>query len=202
MLKSLIAGSSGPLPDAYRQPVGIIAKRVRLLSKLVEDLTSFLDLQKRGDFRPLRLGEMLQPMYGGYRTRALAERIELNMEIDNGLPTIRGEETLLSKAIDNLVDNAIKFTPPDGKVDIRVRSENGSVMLEVTDTGIGIPQEQQEHIFERFYQVDGSTTRSFGGTGLGLALVKEIVDLHGGQISVGSEPEKGTTFMISLPALN
>lgn len=198
----LDSGEFGPLPDAYRQPVGIIAKRVRLLSKLVEDLTSFLDLQKRGDFRPLRLGEMLQPMYAGYRTRALAERIELNMEIDNGLPAVRGEETLLSKAIDNLVDNAIKFTPPDGKIDIRVHSENGSVMVEVSDTGIGIPQEQQDHIFERFYQVDGSSTRSFGGTGLGLALVKEIVELHGGQISVGSQPEKGTTFKINLPALN
>jgi signal transduction histidine kinase len=197
----LDSGEFGPLPDAYRQPVGIIAKRVRLLSKLVEDLTSFLDLQKRGDFRPLRLGELLQPMYAGYRTRALAERIELNMEIDSGLPTIRGEETLLSKAIDNLVDNAIKFTPPDGKIDIRVRSENGSVMLEVSDTGIGIPIEQQGQIFERFYQVDGSSTRSFGGTGLGLALVKEIVDLHGGHISVGSQ-ETGTIFKISLPALN
>ncbi|MEX1070988.1 MAG: GAF domain-containing protein [Anaerolineales bacterium] len=199
----LDSGEFGPLPDAYRQPVSIIAKRVRLLSKLVEDLTSLLDLQaQRGDFRPLQLGEILQNMYAGYRTRALAERIELNLEIDNGVPAIRGEETLLCKAVDNLVDNAIKFTPPDGKIEIRVKSENSSVLLEVSDTGIGVPRDQQERIFERFYQVDGSPTRSFGGTGLGLALVKEIVELHGGQISVDSEADKGTVFKIELPALN
>jgi signal transduction histidine kinase len=199
----LNSGEFGPLPDAYKQPVGIIAKRVSLLSKLVEDLTSLLDLQAhKGDFTKVRMADVIQPMYAGFRTRALTDRVEFNMQMEEGLPSIHGEETLLRKAIDNLVDNAIKFTPPDGQVHIRIAAENGSVILEVRDTGIGIPADELDRVFERFYQVDGSSTRRFGGTGLGLALVKEIVELHGGEISVNSEVGKGSTFQIRFPELN
>jgi two-component system phosphate regulon sensor histidine kinase PhoR len=116
------------------------------------------------------------------------------------MPAINGEETLLRKLVENLVDNAIKFTPPRGKVNLRAGAENGSVYLEVADTGIGIPKEAQERIFERFYQLDGSSSRRFGGTGLGLALVREIVSLHGGSVTVNSEVNKGSTFRIELPA--
>lgn len=198
----LDSGEFGPLPDEYKQPVSIIAKRVRLLTKLVEDLTSLIDLQAhRGDFTALRMADLLNPIYASLRTRALAERIELDLDIPTGLPLVHGEETLLRRVIDNLVDNAIKFTPPHGKIHLSFKQENGSISLEIADTGIGIPKEEQARIFERFYQVDGSSTRRFGGTGLGLALVKEIVELHGGQISVSSEAEQGTTFRIELPAL-
>ena len=199
-IEILDSGEFGPLPDAYRQPVEIIAKRVRLLTKLVEDLTSILDVQThKADFTALRLSEVIHPLYAIFRTRALAERIDLRMSIDSGLPAVRGEETLLRKAIDNLVENAIKFTPPEGKINIAARSFDTMVSLEVEDTGIGIPQEEIARIFERFYQVDGSSTRKFGGTGLGLALVKEIVDLHGGRLTVESEVGKGTTFRLDLP---
>jgi signal transduction histidine kinase len=198
----LDSGEFGPLPAEYKQPVSIIAKRVRLLTKLVEDLTSLLDLQAhRGDFTSLHIGDVLHPMYAGIRTRALAERIELDLDLPSGLPLIRGEETLLRKVVENLVDNAIKFTPPHGRVHLSVKSDDGHLWLEISDTGIGIPKEEQPRIFERFYQVDGSSTRRFGGTGLGLALVKEIVELHGGQIFVNSKVGQGSTFQIKLPAL-
>jgi len=101
--------------------------------------------------------------------------------------------------VDNLVDNAIKFTSAGGKISLRFWKEEGYGVLEVSDTGIGIPKEHQKHIFERFYQVDGSMTRRYGGTGLGLALVKEIIEAHGGQVSVESEPRKGSTFRVRLP---
>ncbi len=196
----LDSGEFGPLPAEYKQPVSIIAKRVRLLTKLVEDLTSLLDLQARqGDFTSLHIGDLLHPMYASLRTRALAERIELDLDLPSGLPPVHGEETLLRKVVENLVDNAIKFTPPHGHVHLRVKSEDGHLWLEISDTGIGIPKEEQLRIFERFYQVDGSSTRRFGGTGLGLALVKEIVELHGGQIFVNSEVGQGSTFQIKLP---
>jgi signal transduction histidine kinase len=197
----LDSGEFGPLPAEYKQPVSIIAKRVRLLTKLVEDLTSLLDLQAhRSDFTSLHIRDLLHPMYAGLRTRALAERIELNLELPQSLPSIYGEETLLRKAIDNLVDNAIKFTPPHGQVQLSVNSENEWVKLNIRDTGIGIPSDELPRIFERFYQVDGSSTRRFGGTGLGLALAKEIIELHGGTISVESEVGRGSNFEILLPA--
>jgi signal transduction histidine kinase len=198
----LDSGELGPLPNEYKQPVSIIAKRVQMLTKLVDDLTSLLDLEShRNDFTSLRLADVINPMYAGLRTKALAERVELDLEIPAGLPHVHGEETLLRKMVDNLVDNAIKFTPPQGQVHLRLRADNGSVCLEVKDTGVGIPKDEQAKIFERFYQIDGSSSRRFGGTGLGLALVREIVQLHGGDVTVNSEPEQGSTFEVRLPAL-
>lgn len=201
-IEILDSGEFGPLPDLYKQPVDIIAKRVRLLGKLVEDLTSLLDIAaNKGDFTILRISDVVNPMYADFRTRALAERIELRLDIGSALPSVYGEETLLRKAVDNLVDNAIKFTPPEGKVDIRLKSENSSVVVEVSDTGVGIPPEEQGRIFDRFYQIDGSPTRRYGGTGLGLALAKEIIQLHGGEIHVFSRVGEGSTFQIKLPAI-
>jgi signal transduction histidine kinase len=193
----------GPLPQEYRQPINIIAKRVRLLSKLVEDLTALLDLAAHeGDFTILRISDLITPLYAEFRMRALSEQIELTLDVESSLPSIRGEETLLRKAVDSLVENAIKFTPPSGRVEIRAKAQDHSVLLQVSDTGVGFPPEEKDRIFERFYQVDGTSTRRFGGAGLGLALVKQIVDLHGGKLSVQSELGQGSTFQISLPALS
>ena len=201
-IEILDSGEFGPLPEPYKQPVDIIAKRVRLLGKLVEDLTSLLDIAaNKGDFTILRISDVVNPMYADFRTRALAERIELKLDIGSSLPSVYGEETLLRKAVDNLVDNAIKFTPPEGKVDIRLKSENNSVVIEISDTGVGIPPEEQGRVFDRFYQVDGSPSRHYGGTGLGLALAKEIIQLHGGEIHVRSKAGEGSTFQIILPAI-
>jgi signal transduction histidine kinase len=202
-IEILDSGEFGPLPEPYKQPVDIIAKRVRLLSKLVENLTSLLDVAaNKGDFTILRLADVINPMFANLRTRALAERVELTLDIGSNLPNIQGEETMLRKALDNLVDNAIKFTPPDGRVSILLRSDGRFVLIEITDTGVGIPPEEQERIFDQFYQIDGSTTRRYGGTGLGLALVKEIVKVHNGEISLTSKVGEGSTLQIKLPAVN
>jgi two-component system sensor histidine kinase BaeS len=102
--------------------------------------------------------------------------------------------------LDNLVNNAFKFTSAGGHVRVRLRPAAKEVILEVSDTGIGIAADKLERIFDRFYQVDGSATRHYGGMGLGLALVKEIIEAHGGQIEVTSQVNVGTTFTITLPA--
>jgi signal transduction histidine kinase len=202
-IEILDSGEFGPLPEPYKQPVDIIAKRVRLLGKLVENLTSLLDVAaNKGDFTILRLADVINPMFASLRIRALAERVELTLDIGSNLPNIQGEETMLRKALDNLVDNAIKFTPPDGKVDIRLRSESRFVLIEISDTGVGIPAEERGRIFDQFYQIDESTKRRYGGTGLGLALVKEIVKVHNGEISLTSNIGEGSTFQIKLPAVN
>jgi signal transduction histidine kinase len=103
----------------------------------------------------------------------------------------------------HLTDNALKFTPPGGSIGIRAYAapEEDAVAVEVWDTGIGIPPEAMHRLFERFYQVDSSNTRLYGGTGLGLALVKELVERHGGSVSVESVVGKGSTFRLLLPVI-
>ncbi len=108
------------------------------------------------------------------------------------------DRNLIYKALLNLIDNAIKFNKPNGKVFIKVYKNGENVKLEVSDTGIGIPKDKINNIFEPFIQLDASIRRKYGGTGLGLAIVKRIVDLHNGEINVESEPSRGTTFTIKF----
>ena len=105
----------------------------------------------------------------------------------------------LAQLLDNLVSNAIKFTPQGGRVDVRVRERVGSADLEVRDTGMGIPADEQEHLFERFFRASQATEQAIQGTGLGLAISKAIVHAHGGRIAVASEEGEGQTFRVALP---
>ena len=100
---------------------------------------------------------------------------------------------------DNLLGNALKFSNPGDTVTVRMFDAGGAVRTEVEDTGIGIPADQQSRIFDRFYQVDGTTTRRYGGTGLGLAIVKQIVEEHGGEVGVKSELDEGSLFFFTIP---
>ena len=132
----------------------------------------------------------------------LAERkgIKLIRNIDKNLPMVMGDEEKLQRTFLNLVGNAIKFTPEGGEVKVTVENcHNKEVVVKVKDSGIGMKREQQERIFEMFYQVESSDARRFKGTGLGLALAKEWIDLHGGSVTVDSEPGKGSLFTVILP---
>lgn len=198
-IEILHSGDLGPLPEAYREPVEVIARRTQMLTRLVEDLTSLLNLQEqRNDFTTIYVGDVLNASYPALHAKALAQQLELEWDVAPNLPPIYGEETLLRTMITSLVDNAVKFTP-QGKVSVSAQADETTLTLRIRDTGIGIPLEQQARIFDRFYQVDGSSSRRFGGTGLGLALVKEIAELHGGEISFESAPQQGTSFMVRIP---
>ncbi len=105
----------------------------------------------------------------------------------------------MQQVIYNLVDNAIKYTPAGGKVEVRLFSKSGHAVLEVADNGIGIPEESLPHVFDRFYRVDKARSRATGGTGLGLSIVQSVVHLHGGDIEVESKEGEGTTFRVVLP---
>jgi signal transduction histidine kinase len=115
------------------------------------------------------------------------------------IPWIRGDSTHLRRVFDNLVSNAFKFTLPGGSITLRLRAEGKDVRMEVMDSGEGIPEDKLNRIFERFYQVEGGSARRHKGTGLGLALVKEIVEAHRGSVTVKSELGQGTTFTILIP---
>jgi signal transduction histidine kinase len=133
-------------------------------------------------------------------TEALAAEKQLALEVDVSvdLPRGRGDERRLTQVLMNLVSNAIKFTEA-GSVRVRARVEDGSFVVAVSDTGVGIAPEDRERVFEEFQQVDSSSTRRKGGTGLGLAIARRIVELHGGRIWVESTPGQGSTFAFTLP---
>jgi signal transduction histidine kinase len=112
---------------------------------------------------------------------------------------IEGDVFTLKQAISNVVDNAIRYNLPSGKVNISSKTENGKIVIQIQDSGIGISKSDQQHIFERFYRVDKSRSREQGGSGLGLAMVKKIVENHGGCVFVDSALDEGSIFTLSLP---
>ena len=198
--EALESGILGSLEEEQRQPVEIIARRTRMMTKLVEDITSLLEVEAQMAPRsPVSLSVLTQEILEDFETLAQRKHLTLRAKVPSDLPRVMGREHNLRKMLDNLVGNALKFTPEGGAVMVQVFGENGHVKLQVSDTGIGIPPDKQAYVFERFYQVDGSIRRRYGGSGLGLALVKEIVEAHGGEVTLESELGQGSTFTVALP---
>jgi len=133
------------------------------------------------------------------RERAQRGGIELQVQTDSALSTFRGDERKLKQVVLNLLSNAVKFTPPGGSVRVTAAALDGSAKIAVSDTGVGIAPEDQETIFEAFRQVGSDVTRKREGTGLGLALARRSVELHGGTIGIQSTPGNGSTFTVTLP---
>src|SRR5262249_17095624 len=127
------------------------------------------------------------------------KRIDVRTEVETGLGRAEADPAKLKQILYNLVSNAIKFTPDDGRVGVRVKRDGGDLLFAVWDTGIGIPVAEQGRIFEEFYQIQQTAGKEYPGTGLGLALAKKFVELHGGRIWVESEPDRGSTFSFTLP---
>ncbi|MCI0519261.1 MAG: GAF domain-containing protein, partial [Chloroflexi bacterium] len=193
-------GELGDLEPPQQEPAAIIARRVRMLSRLVDDLTAILEVEARKTRREmLDLAQLTAAQVADFKNNLSQTGLTVVEEIDDNLPPIFGDPDLLVRVVDNLLSNAMKFTPQGGVITVRLRQQESHLVLEVADTGVGIPVDKLNRIFERFYQVDGSATRRFGGAGLGLALVKEVVESHGGSVSVQSQPGKGAAFFVRLP---
>ena len=206
-----IQGFSGAILDgtvseesALRKAAGIIKTEADRMYRLVVDL---LDLARFDagtvdlDRQALDLGRLLNQVGGQLIPQAIEAQVELTLDIDP-LPTCVGDEDRLSQVFTNLVDNAIKHTPPEGFVRLSARSEGGLARVEVIDSGEGIPTEHLSRIFERFYKVDGARKKeSIPGTGLGLAIAQQIVQAHGGTIQVRSQVGEGTAFEVNLPVV-
>jgi signal transduction histidine kinase len=198
----LDAGELGELRPEQRGPVSIIARRARMLTDLVGDITLIMEAETDPpEPEPVRLDELIWAAVEDFQAVAAHAGLALHADIAPDPPLVYGSPTYLRRVVDNLVENAVKFTPQGGTVTVRLRGENGRVALEVSDTGIGIPPDQHARIFDRFYQVDGSTSRRYGGVGLGLALVKQIAETYGGHVTVESQPGQGTTLAVILPAV-
>ena len=196
----LHTGEVGELSLDQKDMMTIILRRINMLTKLVEDLTVILEGEARKiKLEDIDLGDLFYSMLADFHDTSSQAGLSLTSEIDPDMPHIIGTSVHFQRVLDNLVGNAIKFTPPGGKIHIHLWHSVSEILFTVKDTGVGIPNERLERIFERFYQVDGSTKRRYGGTGLGLALVKEIIELYGGEINVKSELGKGSIFSVRIP---
>jgi len=146
---------------------------------------------------PVDIAAVITRVTERLRTQADRARLRVDIDIPGDLPRVVGDSNRIEQVLVNLVHNAIKFTPQNGKITVSAAVSDGMVLVSVRDTGMGIPEDDLPHIFERFYKVDKA--RSGGGTGLGLAIAKHIVQAHGGDIRVESVLDKGSTFMFTLP---
>ncbi len=170
------------------------------LSRLIVDLLDLSRLENpaAAPRSEIDLAALTEREVEELRGDAAEKVIRLRLELAEHAP-VHGDEAQLGLIVRNLVENAIRYTPDGGQVEIRLGIAGKEAVLEIEDTGIGIPLEAQPRIFERFYRVDKARSRDHGGTGLGLAIVKHAVDLHGGSVSVESEFGRGTTFSVRLP---
>ena len=196
----LLDGSMGPLTDAQREAVEIIAEKTNLLSRLVGDIVTLQRIERGTlNFEAVDIAALARISVQNFQLTASQSGLEFAVEDPGGPVIVWGDRERLSQVLDNLLHNAVKFSPNGGRITVRVQDVDDHALVSVQDTGIGIPPDKLERIFERFYQVDGSTRRRFGGMGLGLAIVKRIVEAHGGRVWAESELGKGSTFYFTIP---
>jgi signal transduction histidine kinase len=191
----------GNLTDDQRGYLEVVDRNAERLLRLVNDLLFVARLEAgQLDLRPseLDLAAIVRQSVSEAEPRAAAKGIALTCSAGE-VPAVRADKGRIFQLLDNLVSNAIKFTPEGGDVEVSVARLNGAVQLEVADTGIGIDAREQLQLFERFFRASTAEQRQIPGTGLGLYIARAIVEAHGGSIAVDSEPGKGTTFLIDLP---
>jgi signal transduction histidine kinase len=170
------------------------------LSRIVSDLLDLSRLETGSALdEEVALDTVVRDEAERFEGQAAEAGVELGVESAT-VPRVRGSARDLALMVRNLVDNAIRYTRPGGRVDVRLAPEDGQVVLTVTDTGIGIPGRELSRVFERFYRVDRARSRETGGTGLGLSIVRHVAENHGGTVGVRSELGRGSTFEVRLPA--
>lgn len=203
-LDLLVDGSLGPLTENQESALSVLLKSEIRLEQLIEDLIRF-SFATKGEFTihidALSIEDLVNPMVNRMIKQAKAKQISLETKLGEGLPKVKADGEKISWVVLQLLDNAIKFTPAGGWVKVEAQEFDTQVTLSVTDNGIGMSSVHLEEIFEPFHQLDGSTTRHYGGTGLGLALVRRIIEAHGASIKVISETGKGSSFQFSLPVV-
>ena len=203
-LELLITEALGPVSEEQHKALEISQRAATRLENLMENLIMF-SLASRGEMTlhlsNVNLNKVASEVISYTKPKAVDKNITLTVDILPDLPFVQADEEMISWAILQLLDNAVKFTPAGGKVNLSIQAENDNlIQVTIADTGIGIPDANRVEIFEPFHQLDGSSTRKHGGTGIGLTLVREILDAHGSVIDVQSEPEKGSSFRFPLIA--
>jgi PAS domain S-box-containing protein len=197
---------SGALDGAAQaHALDVVERNTRLQAQLVEDLVDMSRVvtgNLRLERRPVDLAAVLEAAVDAVRPAAGAKRLEIAVAVDRSVPPVQGDPDRLQQIAWNLLTNSIKFTPRDGRIEVRLGREGSEAVIAVSDNGVGIPADLLPHVFERFRQGTSTESRSHGGLGIGLALVRHLVELHGGRVTAESEGEGcGATFTVSLPLL-
>lgn len=188
--------------QSYLRFLNIIDQETDRLGSMITDILNLQELQEGRyvwSVEKLDLGRITRNVCRNFRTRLNEKNIELNVTIQEDLPPFMGDTRKLNDIFENLLSNALKFTPENGQVDVNVSVDDRDFIISVKDTGVGIPQEKLDVIFEKFQQADLSAKRRVGGAGLGLAIVKSVVEHYQGSYRVFSEVDKGSEFIIRLP---
>jgi signal transduction histidine kinase len=201
-LELLEGGSLGPITEDQRQALLVSQRAANRLADMIEDLIMF-SLASRGEMS-MKLEDVDLRSLVYQTARSVAQKAEqrgvtINTIVDENLPFVQADSEKLSWALNQLLDNGIKFTPSGGLVELIAMEEGDHLItVSVRDTGIGIPGSRLKEIFEPFHQLDGSSTRRYGGAGLGLSLVRQIIEAHGSLLDVNSVEGKGSVFKFPL----
>jgi len=192
------------VPPDIRETIGSTLEETERLSRIVESLLAISRLDAGEALMTHQIVDLAQLVAGtADQMRLLAEDKRLSLKcIATQRIEVEGDPNRLKQVVVNLIDNAIKYTGEGGKVEIRVGTNDGNAVLEVSDTGVGIPSDAISHVFERFYRVDKARSRQMGGTGLGLSIVKSICTAHHGRVTVESNEGRGSRFLVELPLPN
>jgi two-component system phosphate regulon sensor histidine kinase PhoR len=198
---------SGALDDKANRNrfVEIIREHARRLARLTDDLLKLSRIEAGRlelEIRPIRVETLVNSCVETARLHAKTRGLEIHMDLQENAPAVRGDGAQLGEVLQNLLDNALQYTPSGGQIEVKARANGHDVIFTVSDTGIGIPESDLERIFERFYRVDAARSREAGGTGLGLAIARHIVEAHGGRIWVESAVGQGSRFHFIIPSVS
>jgi signal transduction histidine kinase len=189
-------------PSTRAKCLNVINGETRRLERIVGEMLSMAEIEA-GSFKikpdDVRIETLFDELKADYQQQAAEKRIDLQLKLPPKLPVIRGDRDKITLALHNLVGNALKYTPDGGKVTIGVEVDGKQVAVSVTDTGIGISPDDAEKIFERFYRAKDPRVAKITGSGLGLTLAREVIRMHGGDITVESQIDQGSTFTMTLP---
>ncbi len=186
-------------PEKTKDAMEAVTRNVQQITGLVNDILFVQEMELILDqFEPVNLTDLSNQVVNRLAEKSKSKQIDIRVRPDLFLPPIMGDRQSLERAFTALLDNAIKFSPESGKVEIRLRRKGDQVMVEIIDQGLGISPEILPHIFERFYHLDKSGDQLFEGLGLGLAITKQVIEQHKGHLDVVSTPGKGSTFTLWL----
>ena len=199
--ESMIEGATGPLTKEQKYNLAIVSNSGKRLSNMINDILDFTKLKNKEialQLKPVDLKTIVDTVLVLSKPLIKGRNLKFEDCIDDSFPLVEADEGRMQQVLYNLIGNAVKFTE---KGDIRVSAEvrDGMAAVSVSDTGIGIPESKFDLIFESFEQVDGSTEREYGGTGLGLPISRKLVELHGGTLTVSSKIDKGSVFTFTVP---
>ena len=201
-IELLMSNDFGQMTDDQQKAMDVVHRKCMLLNKIVNDIVTLQKLEIAGlNLQAVSLNTLLTQTLQAAQFSAQEAQQTLTTDMPSHDVQVAADEQRLSQVLDNLVNNAIKFSQPGGTITLRLRDERSFTRIEVQDMGIGVPADKLEKIFDRFYQADGSSTRRYGGVGLGLAICKSILTAHGGKIWAESETGKGSRFIFTLPKI-